>query len=262
MIARFRRRTFVREPDNLFLPSLVLKGMGNHTGRRAIAATVTAMTLFAPLAATQASATDDAARTPAPGQAQPATDTQPVTETQHIRKARRTSTVVPDRVAFRTRDLTVRQTLGFDSGQSPLQPAAGGQYCDTTDNGATGTEPTPIGGRQWYWYSANTGGVSTTHIVTSWVDGAGALLDLANDTGACRFGALGYQNFTVTQATDREFAATYSSAGIDTAVHSILVRNTLVSVTVDDWGQNLDEAAEAARLAELSAAKVARTRLP
>lgn len=236
--------------------------MGNFTGRRAIAATAIATALISPLAVASAFATD-AAPSPTSQQTEHAPRVEQAQQSTHraARHARRTSTVVPDRVGFRTRDFTVRQTLGFDSGQSPLQPAAGGQYCDTTDNGATGIEPTPIGGRQWYWYSANTGGVSTTHIVTSWADGPGALADLQADAGACRFAAV-IDGLVVTLATDDAFAATFTGNGIESAVYSVLVGNTLVSVTVDDWGNAVDEVAEAQRLAELSATKVARTRLP
>ena len=47
-----------------------------------------------------------------------------------------------------------KMTLGFDSGSYALQPAADGQYCDSTDNGSIGNEPMPLGGRQWLWGSS------------------------------------------------------------------------------------------------------------
>lgn len=197
-------------------------------GRRAIAATslaAAAMTLIAPLALTPTA------------QAAP-----------------RTSDVISKQLALRARDLSAGQTLQWDSGQSPLVPAADGQYCDITDNGATGLEPQPINGRIWLYYDANEQ-ASTDESVTVWADGPGALADVQADTGYCRF----FDDMTVTLADDDEFAG---NDGFQ-YVHSILVRNTLVSVTVSDWAGVIDdEAAEAQRLAELAAAKVERSRLP
>ncbi|WP_232547198.1 hypothetical protein [Propioniciclava soli] len=232
--------------------------MSISTGRRAIAATLTAMTLIAPLTAPAAAAATELS---ASSTVTTTTATSGISLVPDSARRPTASTVVPGRVALRARDFTVRQVLGFDSGQSPLQPAAGGQYCDTSNNGATGLEPTPLGGRQWSWYATD-GSVGTTHVVTAWADGDGALADLAHDTGACRFDTAGVEDYAVTLADHDAFAATYRVGEVHTAVHTVLVRNTLVSVTVDDWTGALDEAAEAQRLAERSAKVVARTRLP
>lgn len=165
---------------------------------------------------------------------------------------------IPRQAALKAKDFPIRMTLDFDSGQSVTHPAAGGQYCDTTDNRATGREARPIGGRQWDWLEAGSGEamVAVTHIVTVWDDGAGALADLRNDTGYCRMaGYDGAPKVTITESTDTSFEATIGAE----AIASRLVGNTLVSVTVGAWREvDFDQTVEADRLADLAAAKVAR----
>ena len=58
---------------------------------------------------------------------------------------------VPQRVALTARDFGQRVPLTLDTGNYADQPASDGQYCDASGNGATGSEPRPIGGRQWNW---------------------------------------------------------------------------------------------------------------
>ncbi|SMO63384.1 hypothetical protein [Propioniciclava tarda] len=177
-----------------------------------------------------------------------------------------TSITVSNSVSLKVPDFKTKMTLGFDSGSYALQPAADGQYCDSTDNGSTGNEPMPLGGRQWLWGSSpasNDPQVSVIEIVTIWADGKKALTDLQNDTGACRFGALNLTAFKVVEKSATDFGATWRDGfGSFTAAHSRLVGDVLVSVTVTlPRGTAASTAAEATRLAGIGAERVQRTGL-
>lgn len=172
---------------------------------------------------------------------------------------------VPNQVVLKAKDFPQRMVLGYDSGQYPNQPAAAGQFCDTIDNGADGDEARPIAGRSWFWWDAATETLGVDQIVTVWDDGAAALADLQNDTGYCRLAT--YPDAPVLVVTEATLTTFEATLGLD-AIASRLVGDTLVSVTVTDFDFEspevdlTDEAAEAERLADVAAAKVARSKLP
>lgn len=167
---------------------------------------------------------------------------------------------IPSNIALKKKDVRhLKLDTLFDLGvvQGGLVTFAG-QYCDTTDNGATGTEPLPGLGRWWTWYNAaNDTDVSVDQVVTSWSDAPAAMADLATDTGLCRVGALDYPNYTVVHADADEFVATWD----DAAVSARLVGpNTIVAITVRDWNNRIDEVTEAGRLLDIAAAHAAKSK--
>ncbi len=202
--------------------------MGMSTKKPALVATTLAMTLAASLVAVL----------PAEAAAKP---------------------TIPNNVALKKKDV---RALGpnyvFDLGVTTTGMVTfAGQYCDTTDNGATGAEPLPTLGRWWTWYDrANDLDVSVDHVVTSWADSQSALADIQNDTGHCRVGAMQYANYAVQVADDDEFVATWDN----TAVAAQRIGNNIVAITVNDWNDRIDERAQAERLLDIAAAKVAKSR--
>lgn len=199
--------------------------------------------------------------TPTLGPSSTPTDGLPTPTSVNPTIAPTTSAVVPDRVGFKASDLPHSMVLLQDFGQYANQPSALGQYCDIADNGASGTEPRPIGGRQWMFaqHASNADQYSADEVVTIWADGAKALADLQHDTGYCRFRALNWPGFTTTKSTSTDFAAHFNSASAGPiAVHSVLVGKALVSVTLySPRGASLAQlTADADRLAHLAASRL------
>lgn len=135
---------------------------------------------------------------------------------------------VPQRVALTARDFGQRVPLTLDTGNYADQPASDGQYCDASGNGATGSEPRPIGGRQWNWLTRDQSTL-IAEIVTVWKDAGAAFDDVVADTGYCRYGALGYPDFTHSVIFD---GSTYVATWDGTVTMTTQVDRSLVSVSV------------------------------
>ena len=210
--------------------------------KTALVASAVAMTLTASLAA---AAPANAAPPPPPG------------EGLTPQVARVSQQAIPKRVGLKKKDIRHLGALQahddgvYAGGSAPI----GGLYCDTTENGATGDEQAPLLNRWWMWYDpANDTDVSVDHIVTTWYDAAGAMVDLQNDTGICRATLLG--NYVVQYAGDGGMVATWD----DAAAAARVVDNAIVSVTVTDWNDRIDERAEAERLLEIAVANAAKVK--
>lgn len=166
---------------------------------------------------------------------------------------------IANQVALKSKDVRqLKISRQYDSGVVTTgMMTFSGQYCDTTDNGATGLEPLPKLGRDWMWYNpANEFTVSVDHVVTTWADASAAMADLKNDTGYCRVGALDYSNYKVVLADDDDFVATWEN----NAVAARQVGNSIVAITVTDWNGKHDELAQAKRLVKIAAAKAAKSK--
>ncbi len=234
--------------------SFVLYGMS--TSKTTLVASALAMTLAASVvAANSAIAANPVDAAPPPPLADPVEPTKPGKPV----KPRGQEATLPNQVSLKKKDVghlgldTLSDSGVTDTGMATFS----GQYCDTTDNGATGNEPLPTLGRWWFWFEdATTLGVSVDHVVTSWADAPGALADIQNDTGQCRVGSLELPNYTVQVADDDEFVATWDNA----AVAAQLVGNNIVAITVDDWNDRIDELAEAQRLLDIAVANAAKSK--
>lgn len=164
---------------------------------------------------------------------------------------------IPANVALKMKDV---RKLGidtkFDLGVTTYGTVTfGGQYCDTTDDGATGLEPLPYLGRWWSWYDAdNDLDVSVDHVITTWDDVAGALSDVQNDTGHCR--VFPGDTYTVVAADDDEWAAQFAKSAVALQV----VDSSIVAITVYDWNDRIDEMAEAQRLLDVAVKTAARSK--
>lgn len=163
---------------------------------------------------------------------------------------------IPKQVALKKKDVRhLDVNTVFDLGTTTDGTVTfAGQYCDATDNGATGLEPLPELGRWWTWSNETSDlGVTVDHVVTTWADGDAALVDVQNDTGHCR--VFPGDSYTVVVSGDDEWVAQFGTYAV--AVRQ--VGNTLVSVAVTDWGGGTDELAEAQHLIEIAAAKIAKS---
>lgn len=134
---------------------------------------------------------------------------------------------IPQRVALKQNVVGRSLTDVFDLGNYAGTVASVGQYCDTTDNGATGTEPEPIGGRWWTW-STPAYDRSVDQVVTVWADADSAFSDVVFDTGYCRYTAMDYPGFE-SRAIDQDvFLATWAGQAVVTRK----VDRSLVSIRV------------------------------
>ncbi|WP_206079704.1 hypothetical protein [Propioniciclava coleopterorum] len=171
--------------------------------------------------------------------------------------SRHGSPTVPKRVALTPRDFGERIPLALDTGNYPDQPASVGQYCDVTGNGAEGTEPRPLGGRQWNWLTADQR-TSVTEVVTVWGDAAHAFDQVVSDTGYCRYAALDYPNYTPQVVFD---GTTFVASWDGTVVLTTQVDRSLVSVSITGDGSAGDLSERGLHLLDRAVARTDRANI-
>lgn len=171
---------------------------------------------------------------------------------------------VPDAAMLTMEQVGQGRQGTVESSQYGNQPAAIGQYCDTSDTGASG--PAPVAGRQRSWSSgASDFDGQVEIVVTGWESGTGAsaFTDVVEDTGRCvwldpvvaipRQGWRGDEGYLVSGAP------VFGNAAV-VAVQR--VGDVLVGVTAYDSAGEAEAAAEAVRLSDLVVDELVASGLP